>query len=198
MRRQGQAVSAARDEKPSHRTPLYPAENLPTGSASPCVAIESTAPQDRRRRGCGRPSVISLLRIWNGKVEQLGVDDLGIGSTTRAGVERVEAGDVFFVSVKSKMSMFSTMRPGRTDLGIAERPCSTCQRRTICAGVFACTSLPARRRCDARAGIAPPFNMQPRTPSHRRGSHDCVAMPSRMNVAKLPLNEKRMQFHLVH
>ena len=42
------------------------------------------------------------------------------------------------VSWKSKMSMFSAMRCGLTDFGIAQKPCSMCQRRTTCAGVLPC------------------------------------------------------------
>ena len=40
------------------------------------------------------------------------------------------------VSEKSKTSKFSAMRCGLTDFGIAQKPCSRCQRRTTCAGVL--------------------------------------------------------------
>jgi hypothetical protein len=40
------------------------------------------------------------------------------------------------LSAKSKTSKFSAIRCGLTDLGIAQKPCSMCQRRTTCAGVL--------------------------------------------------------------
>ena len=42
------------------------------------------------------------------------------------------------VSLKSNTSMFSAIRSGRVDFGIAERPCWRCQRNITCAGVFPC------------------------------------------------------------
>jgi hypothetical protein len=39
-------------------------------------------------------------------------------------------------SAKSKTSKLSAMLCAFTDFGIAQKPCSMCQRRTICAGVL--------------------------------------------------------------
>ena len=47
-------------------------------------------------------------------------------------------------NAKSKTSKFSAMRCGLTDFGIAEMPCSMCQRRTTCADVFRCFAASSR------------------------------------------------------
>jgi hypothetical protein len=51
--------------------------------------------------------------------------------------------------------MFSVIRVGRTDLGIAHSPCWTCQRRTSCAGVVAPEIVLDLRRVssDARQSV---------------------------------------------
>src|SRR5688572_15187953 len=62
-----QAVGAASDEDASHRTPLYPAENLPTGSGF-SLCPQDIARRPRRRRGTllNAPQVIVRKLHWRG------------------------------------------------------------------------------------------------------------------------------------
>src|SRR5471032_1515087 len=83
------------------------------------------------------------------------------------------------VSAKSKMSMFSAMRAGRTDLGIGEVPSSICQRKIIWAGVFPYFFAIAFDAADRRPRLV----------------NDAVAV---VGCAQRALVKERVQFHLVH
>ena len=59
-------------------------------------------------------------------------------------------------SAKSNTSKFSRIRASWTDFGMAENPCSRCQRSTTCAGVFACAcAIATTTGCSS--GVAAPL-----------------------------------------
>jgi hypothetical protein len=88
--------------------------------------------------------------------EVLAGDLLRFGPAADAGVECVDRGDLVGGELEVDTSKFSAIREGVTDLGIACRPCCTCQHNITSAG-----ALPWARAISPMTGSAKVLPWEP-------------------------------------